>query len=156
MTGNNIRILRNFKYLNPINYDEFKILIENIPKIIDNKTMVLVIDPITYFYRLNVNLNNWFGLKRDLIKILGKFIGISVKNHLIIILVNQIKGHEMKLEAVCQDILELYSKYSLLFENKNGLTITLRKLRNIKLNKKFKFKISNNGLSDFSTKIGID
>ncbi len=144
-------LLQNFRLVQPESYDEFLFYIKKLNDYINMNTKIIVIDPITYFYTLMINKHNWFRLRHELSEIiLGKLLGLTIFNQIIIILINQIRSKvnsNYKQEAVCYDIIERHSKYSIKFDNENTKTLEICKLRNVKVNIKFNFKIEKNNVS---------
>ncbi|TFF86259.1 MAG: hypothetical protein EU551_02045 [Promethearchaeota archaeon] len=139
--------LNDFRLLQIQGYDDFINIINSIDSSIEKDTVLLVIDPITYFYRLTINKNNWFKKMHELNEIiLTKLIGLSLFKQLIIVLINQITGNKSEPAAVCQKNIDRYSKYSLLFYTKRAgkKYLMLKKSRNIKIKKSIPINIQNN------------
>jgi len=135
-------IVQKFRLIQPLDYDYFKQTINNMDTIITHATKVIVIDPITYYYRLNVSSKIWFKLQHELSElILARLIGYVMRNKLIVILINQMTNKGDELIAVCQDIIERHSIYSILFERIDRRKLFLRKLKNVKLNHPIDFQI---------------
>ncbi|MBD3229716.1 MAG: hypothetical protein GF329_16160 [Candidatus Lokiarchaeota archaeon] len=107
---------------------------------------LLIIDPVIFYYRLNVNLYNSFSLRVELDeKIMGKLYGYTIKENLCIILINQISVKKDKMKyniGICHNIINRHSRYSILFEKKNGnRNLILKKISNFKTNRKIPFTI---------------
>ncbi|MHA1268652.1 MAG: hypothetical protein ACTSPY_02590 [Candidatus Helarchaeota archaeon] len=146
----NQTFFNNFKLFRPKNYNEFKDYIMNLDSIVNFDTKIIVIDPITYYYRLMVNKNNWFMLRHELGEIIiAKLIGLSVFKKLSVVLINQITGKDLnsnEQQAVCNNIIDRHAKYTIYFHENHGLIMTLKKIKNVSINKSIPFKIYNHGL----------
>ncbi|MHA1380233.1 MAG: hypothetical protein ACTSRG_17805 [Candidatus Helarchaeota archaeon] len=135
----NKRLMSNFKMLNIDSYEMLKRFYQNIDFYITKKTKLIIIDPVTYYYRLNSGVNAEFGLRRELYSHqLPILIMVALKNDLHIILVNQVRGDYVnEFSAVVEQEVNKYSKYVFRFEKhkvKNKRVIIIKKIFNKKPN----------------------
>lgn len=146
------KVINNFIFLKPVNFNEQKKSFEKLKDIINDKIGLIVVDTISMLYRLELGKSEEvYEVNRELGKQLSYLSEISRNKNIPVLITNQIYAdfeNKNKVNMVGGDILKYSSKclIELQIAPSGNRKAILRKHRSIASEKSFFFKIVETGI----------
>ena len=144
------KILKNILLLKPTNFDEQNRILEKLPRLINQKIGLVIVDTLTVFYRLELAKSTDIKeINTKLISQISYLNEIARKKRVPILITNQVYSDFHKKDDVRMvggDILRYSSKCLIKLEKNKKRKATLITHRSIPEGKEIEFSIINNGI----------
>ena len=153
IANNYEEILEKMIFLNPLNFEEQKLIFEKLKEIINEHIGIIIVDSISMLYRLELGkTEEVYEVNSSLGKQIAYLVEIARKNKLPVLITNQVYsdfGNKDKVKMVGGDLLKYGSKCLIELQKFDDYRLlTLRKHRSLPEGLEFKFKIVEKGMEE--------
>ena len=153
------KVLEKMLFLKPTNFDEQKTIFEKLPRIVNSRIGLIVVDTISSLYRAGFNKDEIHEINRELGKQLSSLTEISRINSIPVLVASQVYSsfdEREKVNMVGGDILKYRSKCLVEFQSFHGSKrkAILRKHRHLPEREIF-FEIRDSGFDEIEKEKGF-